>query len=63
VTLVAGLITLAVAVMALSGRTPHLPLLDLRWALAGGAVLLGLAVADRRGPHVPPPMSPGWAAA
>ena len=43
-TLAAGLITLAVAVMALTGRTPHLALFDLRWVLAGGAILLGLAL-------------------
>lgn len=43
-TLVAGLITLAFAGIALTGRTPDLSLLDLRWALAAAAVLLGLAL-------------------
>jgi hypothetical protein len=43
-TLAAGLITLAVAVMALTGRVPHIALFDLRWVLAGGAILLGLAL-------------------
>jgi len=41
-TLVMGLISLAAASSALFHWTPPLPLLDPRWLLAGGAVLVGL---------------------
>ena len=41
-TLVMGLITLSAASSALFHWTPPLPLLDPRWLLAGGAVLVGL---------------------
>ncbi|HEX4247867.1 MAG TPA: hypothetical protein VH008_08355 [Pseudonocardia sp.] len=41
-TLVMGLIALCAAASALFHWTPPLPLLDPRWLLAGGAVLVGL---------------------
>ena len=41
-TLVMGLISLSAAGMALFNWHPDLPLLDPRWLLAGGAVLIGL---------------------
>jgi hypothetical protein len=41
-TLVMGLISLSAAGSALFHWTPPLPLLDPRWLLAGGAVLVGL---------------------
>ena len=41
-TLVMGLISLCAASSALFHWTPPLPLLDPRWLLAGGAVLVGL---------------------
>ncbi|HEX4362606.1 MAG TPA: hypothetical protein VH141_34055 [Pseudonocardia sp.] len=41
-TLVMGLLTLYAASSALFHWTPPLPLLDPRWLLAGGAVLVGL---------------------
>jgi hypothetical protein len=37
-----GLISLSAAGMALFNWAPALPLLDPRWLLAGGAVLVGL---------------------
>jgi hypothetical protein len=41
-TLLMGLISLSAAGSALFHWTPPLPLLDPRWLLAGGAVLVGL---------------------
>jgi hypothetical protein len=41
-TLLMGLISLSAAGMALFNWAPALPLLDPRWLLAGGAVLVGL---------------------
>lgn len=52
-TLLAGLVTLAVACMALANWVPDFPSLDLRWLLAGGAVLVGvlLLIASVRPPR------------
>lgn len=41
-TLVVGLMSLAAAVLVLTGWIPRLPLFDLRWVLSGGAVVLGV---------------------
>lgn len=42
VTLVAGVLTLLVAVSTLVAQAYRLPVLDPRWLLAGGAAVLGL---------------------
>jgi len=51
-TLVAGVIALAVSAIALTGWTPQISF-DPRWVLAGGAVLLGvlLLVSSMRRPR------------
>jgi hypothetical protein len=41
-TLLAGLLSLAVASMALGGWMPGFPIFDPRWLLAGGAILVGV---------------------
>lgn len=41
-TLVVGLLTLAMSVAAFVGQLPVLPDFDPRWLLAGGAALLGV---------------------
>lgn len=43
-TLAVGLATLAVALSVLLGGTGWLPEIDLRWVLAGVAILVGLAL-------------------
>ncbi|HTK63088.1 MAG TPA: hypothetical protein VL595_11950 [Pseudonocardia sp.] len=52
-TLVVGLMSLAVATMVAAGWVPQLRLFDLRWVLSGGAVLLGvlLLAASVRSPQ------------
>ncbi|WP_028933893.1 hypothetical protein [Pseudonocardia spinosispora] len=51
--LLAGLVTLAMACMALANWVPNFPSLDPRWLLAGGAVLVGvlLLIASVRPPR------------
>ena len=44
VTLLVGLATLAMAVFAFTGQLPDLGFVDPRWLLAGGAVVVGLAL-------------------
>ncbi len=43
-TLLVGLLSLLVAAMTLTGWAPSTRWFDLRWVLAGGAVVLGLAL-------------------
>lgn len=43
-TLVVGLLTLAMSVAAFVGQLPVLPDFDPRWLLAGGAALLGVVL-------------------
>ena len=44
VALLVGLATLAMAVFAFVGQLPDLGFVDPRWLLAGGAVVVGLAL-------------------
>lgn len=54
-TLVVGLMSLAVATMVAVGWVPQLRLFDLRWVLSGGAVVVGvlLLAASARSPRSP----------
>ncbi|HEY9415852.1 MAG TPA: hypothetical protein VIQ30_13905 [Pseudonocardia sp.] len=54
-TLVVGLMSLAAAVLILTGWIPQLRMFDLRWVLSGGAVVVGvlLLAASARSPRKP----------
>lgn len=41
-TLIMGLVCVTAAILTLVGWMPAMPLFDVRWVLAGGAVLVGL---------------------